>query len=158
MLTSPFTTVRNALDLNPNDIEALAAELRSGLSGEVRADRATRLIYATDASIYQMEPIAVVFPKDEMDVGHVLRVANRHQVPILPRGGGTALAGQTVNHAVVLDFTPHMRRLLEINAEERWARVQPGLVLADLNRAAAARGLLYAIDPSTANRATLGGG
>ena len=116
------------------------------------------MLYATDASIYEMEPIAVVFPRSAADIQHVMRVAAKHRVPVLPRGGGTSLSGQTVNHAIVLDFTKHLAGVLEINVEERWARVQPGVVLSELNKALRPHGLQYPIDPSTANRATIGGG
>jgi FAD/FMN-containing dehydrogenase/Fe-S oxidoreductase len=150
-------TVRRARDLSASDIATLAHDLKAVLQGDVRAGRADRLLYATDASIYQMEPVAVVFPESAADVQHVLRVAASAGVPVMPRGGGTGLAGQTVNHAIVLDFSPRMRGVIEINPDEAWARVQPGLVLAELNRAAARHGLQYAIDPSTANRATIGG-
>ena len=154
-------SVASALALGEDGVASLADELAEGLDGgraDVRADRASRRIYATDASIYQMEPLCVVFPRGAEDVQHVLRVAARRGVPVLPRGGGTSLAGQGVNHAIVLDFTPHMDALLELNAEQGWARVQPGLVLDALNRAAAPHGLHYPIDPSTRNRATIGGG
>ena len=105
-----------------------------------------------------MEPVAVVFPRATSDVQHVLRVAARHGVPVLPRGGGTSLAGQGVNHAIVVDFTPHMGSVLSIDAEAGTARVQPGVVLSELSREARAQGLQFGIDPSTANRATIGGG
>ena len=149
---------QRARDFSDSDIRDLVAALDTGLEGEVRADKASRGLYATDASIYQMEPTAVVFPAGERDVQHVLRVAVEARIPVLPRGGGTSLAGQAVNHAIVLDFTPNLGEVLEINPDESWARVQPGLVLADLNRAAGRLGLQYGIDPSTANRATIGGG
>ena len=152
------TTAQRARDLSDADRRDLVAALEGGLTGEVRADKASRGLYATDASIYQMEPTAVVFPTGENDVQHVLRVAAQAGIPVLPRGGGTSLAGQAINHAVVLDFTPNMSQVLEINPDESWARVQPGLVLSELNRAAARLGLQYGIDPSTANRATIGGG
>ncbi len=154
-------SVATALALGEEGILALGGDLADGLSGgasDVRADRASRRIYATDASIYQMEPVCVVFPRTTEDVEYVLGVAALYGVPVLPRGGGTSLAGQGVNHAIVLDFTPHMGEVLEINATEGWARVQPGLVLDALNRAAAPHGLHYPIDPSTRNRATIGGG
>ncbi len=128
------------------------------MAGEVRAERHYRLLYATDASIYQMEPVAVVFPSGVGDVRHVLSVAARRRLPVLPRGAGTSLAGQTVNHAIVLEFTRRMGGVLEINADEGWARVRPGAVIAALNREAARDGLQYGVDPSTANRATIGGG
>ena len=148
------------LDGPQSAIDALARELAAGLEGgdeDVRADRGSRLVYATDASIYEMEPVAVVFPRDIADVQHVVRVANRRGVPILMRGGGTSLAGQTVNHAIVLDCSRHMNRVLEVNVEERWARVQPGVVLDALNRSLRHDNLHYVIDPSTRARATVGG-
>src|SRR5687768_367111 len=150
-MTVVYESVRNAQRyLSGGDLRALAEELQSGIEGEARVDRPYRLLYATDASIYQIEPVAVVFPHSAGDVQHVMRVAQRHQLPVLPRGAGTGLAGQSVNHAIVLDFSRHMNQALEINAEEQWARVQPGLVLASLNRGAAAQVLQYAVDPSTA--------
>ena len=89
---------------------------------------------------------------------HVLRVAAQAKVPVMPRGGGTGLSGQTVNHAIVLDFTPKMHSLLEVNADEGWVRAQPGVVLAEMNKQLASTGWFYGIDPSTQNRATIGGG
>src|SRR3990170_987776 len=126
-------TARRARDLTEADRRALVEDLRAGLAGHpstgsgqaVRGDRYNRLLYATDASLYQMEPVAVVFPQGAADVQHVLRVAAKAGVPVLPRGGGTSLAGQAVNHAVVLDFTQRMAAVHEINADEAWARVQP---------------------------------
>jgi FAD/FMN-containing dehydrogenase len=157
-------SVRAALDLLHGPaagLQSLADDLAAGLSdghNDVKIDRPSRLLYATDASLYEMEPVAVVFPHTTADVQHALRIAKQRGIPILSRGGGTSLAGQTVNHAIVLDFTPHMDRVLEINAQQHSARVQPGVVLTELNRIAAAHNLLYPIDPSTANRATIGGG
>ena len=161
---SQHRSIRSALHLlnaGGSALHPLAAEIAGGLAGgqaSVKVDRPSRLLYATDASIYEMEPLAVVYPRSAADVAHVLRVAARRGLPVLPRGAGTSLAGQTVNHAVVLDFTPHMDRIIQIDATERWARVQPGVVLAQLNRALRDHGLHYPIDPSTANRATIGGG
>ena len=151
-------TVATALALREPEIAAVADELRAAISGELAFDRPSRLLYATDASIYQMEPVGVVFPRDAADVQAVVRIAARRGLPVLPRGAGTSLAGQAINHAIVLDFSRHMARVLEIDAGEGWARVQPGLVLAALNEAAATHGLMYAIDPATQDRATIGGG
>jgi FAD/FMN-containing dehydrogenase/Fe-S oxidoreductase len=151
-------TVQRARDLTESDRQAVVEDLKRGVTGEVRSDRYNRLLYATDASLYQMEPVCVVFPTSTEDVQHVLQVAARARVPVMPRGGGTGLSGQTVNHAIVLDFSRAMREALEINVEERWVRAQPGLVLSELNRRLAPHGLLYGIDPSTQNRATIGGG
>lgn len=136
---------------------ALARALQAAVEGEVRFDALTRRIYSTDASIYAIEPIGVVSPRSADDVVAVVDVAARFGVPVLPRGAGTSLAGQTVGRAVVLDFSRHMHALVEIDAERRTARVQPGLVQDDLNAAAARHGLMFAPDTSTANRATLGG-
>ena len=99
----------------------------------MRFDRYSRLLYSTDASIYQIEPIGVVVPRHKGDVQAVIEAANKFQVPVLPRGGGTSLAGQTVGHAIVLDFSKYMQTVLEVNQEELWCRVQPGLVQDELN-------------------------
>ncbi|MGH7349938.1 MAG: FAD-binding oxidoreductase, partial [Candidatus Rokuibacteriota bacterium] len=135
----------------------LEHELRRRVEGDVRFDRYSRLLYATDASMYQMEPMGVVIPRHPDDVQAVIEVANQLGAPLLPRGGGTSLTGQTVNHAVVLDFSRHMARVLEVNREERWARVQPGLVQDELNHHVRLLGLLFGPDTSTSNRATIGG-
>ena len=137
-----------------NDLEH---DLRRVVDGEVRFDKMTRLLYATDASMYQVEPIGVVIPRHAGDVQAAVEVANRQNVPILPRGGGTSLNGQTVNRAIVLDFSPHLNRVLEVNEAELWARVEPGLVQDELNAHVGPLGLLFGPDTSTSNRATLGG-
>jgi FAD/FMN-containing dehydrogenase/Fe-S oxidoreductase len=135
----------------------LEHELRRVVEGDVRFDAFSRLLYSTDASMYQVEPIGVVLPRHLGDVQAVLDVANRTATPILPRGGGTSLTGQAVNRALVLDFSRYMARVLEVNEEERWARVQAGLVQDELNQRVGAQGLLFGPDTSTSNRATLGG-
>jgi FAD/FMN-containing dehydrogenase len=137
-----------------NDLER---DLRRVVEGDVRFDPYSRLLYSTDASMYQVEPIGVVIPRHRGDVQAAIEVANRTGTPFLPRGGGTSLTGQTVNQAIVLDFSRHMNRVLEVNEEELWARVQPGLVQDELNHHVRARGLLFGPDTSTSNRATLGG-
>ena len=151
---------RAMLNNGQNALGPLADDLRSALQdrSDVLIDRTSRLLYATDASLYEMEPVAVVFPRTPADAAAAVEVARAHGVPVLPRGGGTSLAGQGVNHAVVLDFTRHMNAVLDIDPDRRIARVQPGLVLSELNKAARHYGLHYPIDPSTANRATIGGG
>jgi len=137
-----------------NDLEHA---LRRAIRGSVRFDQASRLLYSTDASMYQVEPLGVVTPLDADDVRAAVEVARTHKVAVLPRGGGTSLTGQTVNRALVLDFTRHMNEVLEVNVEELWARVQPGLVQDELNHYVRSRGLLFGPDTSTSNRATLGG-
>jgi FAD/FMN-containing dehydrogenase len=135
----------------------LADELRANVRGDVRFDPISRALYATDASIYQVEPLGVVLPRDEADVATVLRLARRHRAAVLPRGAGTSLAGQTVGRAIQLDFSKYMHRLLEVNAEEGYAWVEPGLVLDQLNAQLAPHGLKFAPDVSPSNRATVGG-
>ena len=137
--------------------EALRAELAAAVSGEVRFDPYSRAMYATDASIYEMTPIGVVLPRSAGDVQAVIATCYKHGFWVLPRGGGTSLAGQTVNHAVVIDFSKHMHRVLEINADERWVRTQPGITLDELNRQLLPHGLMFAPDPSTSSRANVGG-
>ena len=137
-----------------NDLEHA---LRRVVRGSVRFDAASKLLYSTDASMYQVEPIGVVTPRDADDVRAAVQVAREQKVALLPRGGGTSLTGQTVNRALVLDFTQHMNQVLEVNPEELWARVQPGLVQDELNHHVRGKGLLFGPDTSTSNRATLGG-
>ena len=152
-----MTTV-TAQRVRGKEREELAQELRHRVSGEVRFDPFSRVLFSTDASIYQMEPVGVVIPRSVEDVLAVMEVARDHQVPVLPRAGGTSLAGQCVNHAIVIDFSKYMNQLLEVNQEEHWARVQPGIVLDQLNRLLAPYNLQYAPDPTTASRACVGGG
>src|SRR5438105_53545 len=136
-----------------NDLER---DLRRVVRGSVRFDPASLLLYSTDASMYQVEPLGIVTPRDPDDVMAAFDVARRQQVALLPRGGGTSLTGQTVNRALVLDFSRHMNGVLEVNADELWARVQPGLVQDELNHHVRGLGLLFGPDTSTSNRATLG--
>lgn len=136
---------------------ALVSELRRRIRGEVRFDPASRALYATDASNYRQLPIGVVYPKDAEDVVEILTVARQFDVPILPRGAGTSIAGQCCNVAVVLDFSRYMNRILEIDPLSRTARVEPGVVLDRLREAVAPYGLTFGPDPATHNRCTLGG-
>jgi FAD/FMN-containing dehydrogenase/Fe-S oxidoreductase len=137
-----------------NDLEH---QLRAVVRGDVRFDTGSRLLYSTDASMYQVEPVGVVIPRDADDVQAALERARDNGVAILSRGGGTSLTGQTVNHALILDFSRHMNEVLEVNREERWARVQPGVVQDELNHHVRPLGLLFGPDTSTSNRATIGG-
>ena len=136
----------------------IADELTRRVDGEVRFDPYSRLLYSTDASIYQMEPVGVVIPRSAADVQAVVEFGAREGIPVLPRSGGTSLAGQTVNHAIVLDFSKYLNNVLEVNPQEQWARVQPGIILEQLTRQVSSHGLQYAPDPTTANRACVGGG
>ena len=127
------------------------------LDGEVRFDNYSKALYSTDASLYQIEPIGVVVPKHKQDVIKTIKIASEHKIPILPRGGGTSLAGQCVGEAIVLDMSKFMNQLIEVNVDEHWARVQPGIVLDELNHKLKPHGLMYAPDVATSSRANVGG-
>jgi len=135
----------------------LARELETLTTGEVLFDAHSRMLYATDASLYQVEPIGVVTPRTVEEGERVMRHCAARGVPVLPRGGGTALAGQSVNRAVIVDFSRHCRKILSIDATARRAIVEPGVVLDQLNRAAAAHGLRFGPDVATGSHATIGG-
>jgi len=139
------------------DAEALAADLRRAVAGSVRFTAADRAMWSADASNYRRVPIGVVVPRDVADAEAALSVCRAHDVPVLPVGARTSIAGQAVNTAVVLDFTRHVNRILEIDPQARTARVEPGVVCDALRDAAAPHGLTFGPDPSTHNRCTLGG-
>ena len=148
------STSKRAIDSATGDLEA---DLRAAVGGEVRFDTISRNMYSTDASIYQMEPVGVVIPRDAADVQAAIEIAGKNGVAVLPRGGGTGLSGQTVNHAVVIDFSKYMYDVLEINREEHWVRTQPGVTIDELNRQLKSSGLFFTPDPSTSSRANIGG-
>jgi FAD/FMN-containing dehydrogenase/Fe-S oxidoreductase len=135
----------------------LAERLRPEIEGEVLFDAFSRGRYATDASIYQIEPVGVVVPKRDEDVRVAVQIAREEGVPILPRGAGTSQAGQTVGRALVIDYTKHLNRLLKADFESRTCWVEPGIVLDELNRQINGSGLWFPVDVSTASRATIGG-
>ncbi len=140
------------------DLRSLHKALTEAISTQdVRSDRLTRALYATDASVYQIVPLLVAFPAKADDVVAALKVCARFRVPITARGGGTSQAGQSIGPGVILDGSKHFDRVLEINPDERWVRVEPGCVLDELNRALKPHRLLFAPDISTSNRATIGG-
>ena len=135
----------------------LAADLRRAIRGEVRFDAGSRALYATDSSNYRQVPIGVVVPRNPDDVVAAVEVCRRHGAPILSRGGGTSLAGQCCNVAVVMDMSKYVNALIEIDPHARVARVQPGIVLDTLRAATVRVGLTFGPDPATHNRCTLGG-
>ncbi|HSV15282.1 MAG TPA: FAD-binding oxidoreductase, partial [Tepidisphaeraceae bacterium] len=140
------------------DAGAIERELKQRIDGEVRFDKGTRAIYSTDGSNYRQVPIGVVIPRHISDVETTIELARRHGAPILSRGGGTSLAGQCCNVAIVMDFSKYMHRVLEIDPQRRLARVEPGCVLDDLRDTATKQhGLTFAPDPETHNHCTLGG-
>lgn len=135
----------------------LISDLRRALEGEVYGDWASRALYRMDASNYLHEPIAVVLPSNRDDVLAAFEIARRHEVPVLSRGAGTSLAGQACNAAVVIDFSRHMHRVLEFQEDRRSVRVEPGLVLDDLQHLTRRVGLEFGPDPATHDRCTIGG-
>jgi len=147
------------INKHPEAIEA-TEELINDLRGaglESAFDRMTRILYSTDASIYQMMPVGVVFPKDSDEVSAAVEITSKNGVPILPRGGGSSLCGNAIGHAVILDLSRYMDKVLEINANEKWVKTQPGITLGGLNRSLAEHSLMYGPDPASGDRATMGG-
>ncbi|HTQ15093.1 MAG TPA: FAD-binding and (Fe-S)-binding domain-containing protein [Rhizomicrobium sp.] len=138
-------------------VEAARRALEAALEGEVRFSIGDRALYATDASNYRQLPYGVVLPKSAGDVVAAVRICNAHDIPVTPRGGGTSLAGQTCNTAVIIDFSKYMHRVLEIDAARRLAVVEPGCVLDDLRAQAGKFGLTFGPDPATHDHNTLGG-
>jgi len=141
------------MSLHPDFIN----ELHKHFTGDIRDDLASRILYSTDASIYQIEPLGVVFPKTQDDLHAAVELAAKHKIPILPRGAGTSLAGQAIGEALILDCSRWLDHIVEIHPEERFAIVEPGVVLSHLNQAVARQGLIYGPDPASAERATMGG-
>src|SRR5262245_7462300 len=139
------------------DVQALRRDLEAQIEGEVRFDRVSRALYSTDASVYQIEPIGVVVVRSREDVVRTAKICRKHGCPLTMRGGGTSQAGQAIGEGLQVDTSKYFNRLLEVNADERWARVEPGIVLDELNAALRPHNLRFAPDISTASRATIGG-
>ncbi len=161
MSESPFPILTEQKPLHPHELftaqNALEAELRKSVRGEIDFDSGARALYATDASHYRQVPIGVVVPRDTADVEAAVAACRKYDAPILARGGGTSLAGQCCNVAVVLDLSRHVDRILDIDFEAKRARVEPGIVLDRVREAAEKHHLTFAPDPATHNRCTLGG-
>jgi len=139
------------------DHEALRKELQQRLDGEVRFDAVSRALYSTDASVYQIKPLGVVVPHSREDVIQLVQICAKYRCPLTMRGGGTSQAGQAIGAGVVVDTSKYLHRILELNIEERWVRVEPGVVLDELNAHLRPHGVRFAPDISTASRATVGG-
>ncbi len=135
----------------------LRRELEEQIAGEVRFDAVSRALYSTDASVYQMHPLGVVIAKSREDILRTVNLARAHGVSLTARGGGTSQAGQAIGHGLQLDTSKYYNRILELNVPERWAIVEPGIVLDELNAQLKQHGLRFAPDISTASRATIGG-
>jgi FAD/FMN-containing dehydrogenase/Fe-S oxidoreductase len=151
------------INIHPDKLEYSAriheflSELRKNVSGELRFDELTRVLFSTDASLYQVMPHGVLWPRSADDIQATVELAAEFQVPVLARAAGTSLAGQAVNEALIIDVSRHLDRLIELNPDERWARVQPGMVIDDLNLAVKPYGLQFGPDPASSNRSTVGG-
>ncbi len=113
--------------------ENLRRDLEANLEGEVRFDKVSRALYSTDASVYQIEPLGVVIVRSSQDIVQAIKIARRHGCSVTMRGGGTSQAGQAIGAGLQLDTSKYFNKLLEVNPEEKWARVEPGIVLDDLN-------------------------
>jgi FAD/FMN-containing dehydrogenase/Fe-S oxidoreductase len=131
--------------------------LQRRITGEVRFDLTTRLLYSTDASIYQIEPLGVVFPRTVDELSAIVELAAEYHVPILARGSGSSLAGQAIGAALIIDCSRYLNIEIEINPEQRTATVQPGVIMTRLNYLASRHGLQFGPDPASAERATMGG-
>src|SRR5438105_6530196 len=147
-LTAPSRQARRRYNAPMTDFtdlkrEALAAHLRKHLRGEVRFDAASRRLYSTDASIYQIEPLGVVIPRSVDDVVATVQIAGEMHIPITARGGGTSLSGQSIGPGVVLDCSKYLNSVLAVDPAARLARIQPGVVLDQLNRTLAGQGLQF---------------
>ena len=154
---APGVNDSRAKDFPRASADALAAELRAAITGEVRFDDGTRALYAVDGSNYRQVPIGVVIPKTMEDVIQAVAIARKHNAPLLPRGGGTSLAGQSCNVAVIVDFSKYLNKIIELNPQEKYAWVQPGCVLDNLRNRANEHGLTFGPDPTTHEYCNLGG-
>ena len=144
-------------DPDEHALAGIARDLSTHLCGEVRFSSHDRMLYATDASIYQVEPIGVVIPASVDDAAKAVQFCAQRGLAILPRGAGTSLAGQCVNRAVVIDFSPNCRAVRSVDASARRCEVEPGLTIDELNEHLAPTGLFFAPDPATSRHANIGG-
>ena len=145
--------IENKVDIDDH----LKNLIKSEIEGEVYFDDVTREIYSTDASIYRIVPLCVVTPKTIKDIKTLVQISNEYGIPILPRGGGSSLSGQTVNKAIVIDFTKHINKVVDVDKTSMTAIAQPGITIDRLNQILKSQNLLFTPDPSTTNRATVGG-
>ncbi len=142
---------------NSDQIQKIGKEISSKVDGKTLFDEFSRGRYSTDASVYQIKPLGVVLPKDTNDVLSLMEYSQKNSVPLLARGGGSSQCGQTVGESVVLDYSKHQNKILELNVEEKYVWVQPGVVLDHLNAYLKPHGLWFPVDVSTSSRATIGG-
>ena len=155
--TADTAVADRTTDSRSIDREALQRELQERLEGEVRFDTISRALYSTDASVYQIQPLGVVVPRSREDLVELVRICAKYRCPLTMRGGGTSQAGQAIGAGLVADTSKCLHRILELNLEEGWVRVEPGVVLDELNAHLRPHGVRFAPDISTASRATIGG-
>ncbi|MDQ7817272.1 MAG: FAD-linked oxidase C-terminal domain-containing protein [Melioribacteraceae bacterium] len=142
--------------MNSDSIQKLE-RLKDKFEGEILFDELSKVIYATDASVYREKPFSVVLPKNKEDIKLIVNYANENNVPIIPRAAGTSLAGQVVGCGIVVDISKYMNKILEVNPEEKWVRVEPGVVLDELNLHLKKYGLMFGPETATSNRCNIGG-
>ncbi len=135
----------------------IANELKNILKGEVHTDNTSIILYSTDASAYSEKPLGVIYPQDTEDIGKVIKFCHKHKIPIIPRAAGTSLAGQVIGSGLVMDISKHLNKIIEVNTEEQWVRVEPGVVLDELNAYLKSYGLFFGPETSTSNRCNMGG-
>ena len=143
--------------MDEKQAQAALEQLEQRIEGDLLTDITHRRLYSTDASVYQQLPLGVVRPRHRADCEAIVRFAGEHGIPLIPRAAGTSLAGQCVGSGLVVDISRHMTEVLEVNAEERWVRVQPGVILDDLNDLLAPHGLMFGPETSTSNRCMIAG-
>ena len=140
-----------------SQINKISKDLQNKIKGKVLSDPFSRGRYSTDSSLYQITPLGAVLPKDQNDVLNLMEYSQKNAIPLLARGGGSSQCGQTVSEAIVLDYSMHQNTILELNVEEKYVWVQPGVVLDSLNKFLQPYGLWFPVDVSTSSRATIGG-
>ncbi len=138
-------------------LSEVIAELQRSITGEIKTDLVTRVLFSTDASIQKIEPLGVIFPRNTDELIPIVEICNRYHVPVIARGSGSGLAGQAIGKGLIVDCSRYTNRLVSVNPEEQTAIVEPGLILDDLNRAVKRYGLQFGPDPASSERATLGG-
>ncbi len=140
------------------ELQLLAKEIKGALYFNASPQHNAQLLaYSTDASVYQEKPLAVAIPRDINDIKRLIAFARRQHVTLIPRAAGTSLAGQVVGNGIVVDISKHFNEIKEINVEDKWVRVQPGVIRDDLNKSLLPYGLMFGPETSTANRAMIGG-
>jgi len=145
------------MSFSSEQIQKISKEISSKVNGKTLFDEFSRGRYSTDASVYQIKPLGVILPKDTNDVLSIMDYSQRNSIPLLARGGGSSQCGQTVGESVVLDYSKHQNKILELNIEEKYVWVEPGVVLDHLNEYLKPYGLWFPVDVSTSSRATIGG-